>query len=665
MEASSSSSSSRSASLKKPLLDLLDDENLSRHLPSSAAAGGELEAGGAQAAPPPFNLWSKNNLIVVGIGMALAVDYSLIMVSIPNYWANVAPDRLNQMGLVVGLYDLSQFLFAPLFGWFADRFGLKRAFCAALGVNIAGNVVYSCGIVLGGYRGTNENGIAVFGTAWMLAAGRFIGGIGSGALALSAVYFTITTSVADRQKASIAQQAPLVFARSVGPTAGCLLVIFTPQYLSHTDKLQQTFNFLSEAGWLCVALSGLVLVITATSFDDPPRSAAALRARRPAPPAASHSGGGGSGNTPFSPGPLTKSKKHHKTVSAADARAMAGIAGSQSSSPEAGSREALVAAWPALMELRGLLLLYFLNVYARMGMLSCYVYLAVAQYQLVAKSQMLWTPWMGVCAGSIIGVKMLEYCVRKEVRDDRVVVWSQAPMLVGSIMLVNWRPHTGTGGPTLFDWLEFYVGSCFVLISTMLYMPNNESFFTKQVSRLAAAGKGAGAEGFLTSAYTATGALARFAGPLITVYILRLTLSAEPERFLSQCAGPYPGASANAKAMEAWATGCKIDIERAMGKSGEEYVTRLPFAYNGTAWCPMPPPPNATRAQATAAATHVCEPLEDLCFPFVFPSRFFSYGCTVTNINWFMPTIGVACVLMALYFDKVFLPRHPETQQHS
>ena len=645
---------SGAVSMKKPLLNPLDVANLEAHVPSAAALGLEDEDGEGE----PFSLWTKNNLIVVCIGMALAVDYSLVMVSIPNYWANVSPNALNQMGLVVGLYDLSQFLFAPLFGWLADRFGLKRAFCASLGVNILGNAIYSCGIVVGGYRGTNVNGIAVFGTAWMLAVGRFVGGIGSGALALSAVYFTITTSIADRQKASIAQQAPLVTARSLGPTAGCMLIVFTPQFLSHTDKFQQTFNFLTEAGWLCVGLSSMALVLTAVAFDDPPKSVL-LRAKRSVVPrdlGAGHTGfrdgddDGGRASTPFSPGPLTKSKRHMKTVSAADARA-AGL------EPEAGSCEALATAWPALLELRGLLVLYFLNVYARMGMLSCYVYLAVAQYQLVEAAIMLWAPWMGVAAGSIIGVKLLEKCVAKGVSDDRVVVWSQAPMLLGSIMLVNWRPHTGADGPALFDWVEFYLGSGLVLISTMLYMPNMESFYTKQVSRLAGQGKGAGAEGFLTAAYTATGALGRFAGPLITVYILRVTLSADPERFLSQCAGPPPNTT-NATALQDWSAGCKIDIARAMGQQGGEYVKRLP----NTTYCPMPPPANASPQQAINAAMHKCESLDGLCFPFVFPQRFFTGGCSVTNVNWFLPLVGVACALMAVYFEKVFLPRHQDMQ---
>ena len=85
-----------------------------------------------------FTLWSKNNMIVIAIGMALAVDYSLVMVALPNYWANVAPNDLGKMGLIVGLYDLSQFIFAPAFGWLADRKGLKFSFLLALWINIGG-----------------------------------------------------------------------------------------------------------------------------------------------------------------------------------------------------------------------------------------------------------------------------------------------------------------------------------------------------------------------------------------------------------------------------------------------------------------------------------------------------------------------------------------------
>lgn len=157
--------------------------------------------------------------IVIFIGMVLAIDYTVVLVSLPNYWTNVAPSKSNLLGLVVGMYDLSQFMFAPIFGMLSDSYGIKKCFIFALIINIFGNVLYSLGIVVGGYEGIDSGKQPIWGTYWLLILGRFVAGIGSAALGLSAVYFTRTTSVADRQLAMAAQQ---------GKTRICFLTtIFT------------------------------------------------------------------------------------------------------------------------------------------------------------------------------------------------------------------------------------------------------------------------------------------------------------------------------------------------------------------------------------------------------------------------------------------------------
>jgi MFS family permease len=210
----------------------------------SLAARKPRSSGLVESSPPPekseggFSIWERQNMIMIFIGCALAIDYTVVMVSLPNYWANVAPTKSNMLGFVVGVYDLSQFLFAPIFGAFSDKFGLKTSLMVALAINIVGNVIYSFGIVVGGYHGVNADMEPIWGTDWLLIVGRFTAGIGSAALGLSAIYFTRTTSAEDRQLAMAAQQAPLVFARAAGPSVGTLITIFIPQHLTPI-KLQQ------------------------------------------------------------------------------------------------------------------------------------------------------------------------------------------------------------------------------------------------------------------------------------------------------------------------------------------------------------------------------------------------------------------------------------------
>ena len=158
--------------------------------------------------------------------MALAIDYTVVLVSLPNYWTNVAPSKSAWLGMVVGMYDLSQFMFAPIFGLLSDHYGIKRSFLLALVINIVGNVIYSLGIVVGGYRGIDSSMQPIWGTYSLLIVGRFVAGIGSAALGLSAVYFTRTTSMADRQRAMAAQQGQIVLPARVKTHVAVISVCF-------------------------------------------------------------------------------------------------------------------------------------------------------------------------------------------------------------------------------------------------------------------------------------------------------------------------------------------------------------------------------------------------------------------------------------------------------
>ena len=228
-------------------------------------------------------------------------------------------------------------------------------------------------------------------------------------------------------------------------------------------------------------------------------------------------------------------------------------------------------------------------------------------------------------------------------------------------MMLDYRSHAHNQSGTLYDWLIFYVGSALVTMSGMLYMPNNESFYTKQVTYLAAKGMGAGAEGLLTSTYTAMGALGRFAGPLIAVYILTVKLSSQPNKFLSACPGNFSQFTAtwtplsrDSSPSEAYINSCSIDLKSAMGKDGGDYITHVLLNNTGgcgldhkTKCCPLDPKKNPTLTQ-TQCLLHACEPLDDFCFPFVFPQHFFNAGCSVMNVNWFLPLSAGLVILSAL-----------------
>jgi MFS family permease len=117
-------------------------------------------------------------------------------------------------GFVFGCYDLSQFLFTPVFAFLADHFGLRITIIISVVLNIVGNIIYSFAL----YTGTNltqaDQSQSSLGTYQMVIVGRLIAGIGSASLGLGIVYFTRTTSIAERMSAigyyRISQVSPVV-----------------------------------------------------------------------------------------------------------------------------------------------------------------------------------------------------------------------------------------------------------------------------------------------------------------------------------------------------------------------------------------------------------------------------------------------------------------------
>jgi MFS family permease len=113
-----------------------------------------------------------------------------------SYWHVVAPGKETLYGFVFGCYDLTQFIFMPIFGYLSESIGLRWTIICALILNVVGNIIYSFAL----YTNSDPSSPnSVLGTYSMVIVGRLIAGIGSSALGLGVVYLTLTTTIAERR----------------------------------------------------------------------------------------------------------------------------------------------------------------------------------------------------------------------------------------------------------------------------------------------------------------------------------------------------------------------------------------------------------------------------------------------------------------------------------
>lgn len=99
------------------------------------------------------------------------LDATIITTAIPDMarGLGVTPLRLN---LALTAYLLAQAVFIPISGWIADRFGMRRTFCAAIAVFTLGSIV--CGAAPGFATLVAARVGQGFGGAMMLPVGRLI-----------------------------------------------------------------------------------------------------------------------------------------------------------------------------------------------------------------------------------------------------------------------------------------------------------------------------------------------------------------------------------------------------------------------------------------------------------------------------------------------------------
>lgn len=149
---------------------------------------------------PLITIFSAIILDAVGIGLIFPI--------LPALLTDVtqAPDVALYMGVMIALYAVMQFIFAPLLGALSDRLGRRPV----LLISLAGAVAsYLC--------------LTFAGDLWMLLAGRAIAGLTSANMSVAMAYITDITPVEGRARRFGLLNAMFGAGFIIGPVLGGVL----------------------------------------------------------------------------------------------------------------------------------------------------------------------------------------------------------------------------------------------------------------------------------------------------------------------------------------------------------------------------------------------------------------------------------------------------------
>ena len=175
---------------------------MSTHPPEGANTG----APGVDAAAKKA---SRNAILMVALVVLVDITgFGLILPLLP-FWAERLGANPLEVGLILSVYALAQFLFTPVLGALSDRFGRRPVILISLLIEAAGFAL-----------------TALAGTLPLLLAARFIGGLGASNIGSAQAVVADVTAPKDRARGMGMIGAAIGVGFVVGPALGGVLAGF-------------------------------------------------------------------------------------------------------------------------------------------------------------------------------------------------------------------------------------------------------------------------------------------------------------------------------------------------------------------------------------------------------------------------------------------------------
>lgn len=152
---------------------------------------------------------SRNAMMMVALVVLVDITgFGLILPLLP-FWAERFGATPFEVGLILTIYALAQFLFTPVLGTLSDRFGRRPIIIVSL-------LIEAFGFAL----------TAVAGTLPLLLAARFIGGLGASNIGSAQAVIADVTSPRDRARGMGMVGAAIGMGFVIGPALGGVLAGF-------------------------------------------------------------------------------------------------------------------------------------------------------------------------------------------------------------------------------------------------------------------------------------------------------------------------------------------------------------------------------------------------------------------------------------------------------
>lgn len=398
--------------------------------------------------------------IIYLCGFALAFDFTVVAMSIQSYW-NLTGGSPLLYGFAFGCYDLTQFLFIPVFGKISDSVGMKAALTVTLLLNVIGNVIYALAYVAGDYANEGEDRSGEHIAWWMILAGRLIAGCGSAALALGVTFFTVTTTIADRDEAITNYRISQTIARAIATQVPMALTGFPTTIDSTALKI---FNFYTMPGWLTAFMSLICLVLVLVFFKTPD-----------------------GGDNPM----FRATKDVSFRGSFVDIKTDKG------------------ALW------------YHVVIFGASGFMTTFAVFAIysqlfafgfAKYHLMDNMQDMWLTFIGISVGAVSGIVSFKIGKAKDIRDYVFILAGNVFFIIALLSLLT--PSDALEGAF------FFVGSGFLGAGLIFFFPMAESFYTKKITQYQHVIPDQ--MGVYTGIMPACGSLGRFLGPTVGAVLFQV-----------------------------------------------------------------------------------------------------------------------------------------------
>lgn len=179
------------------------------------------------------------------LGFTMALNYSIVLVSIQDLWL-ILGGNITLYGFAFGSFALGQTVISPLLGYMSDVRGLKFALIFSLGLNVIGNALYSLSYVSK--------------SLYLLLFGRFIAGLGSGAVALALVFLTNTTPPEKRGKSVASFKLSQAIGFLGGPLVGMFVIPLMGSVSNDSSIASRMWNVLTVPAWIALGNSVVIML---------------------------------------------------------------------------------------------------------------------------------------------------------------------------------------------------------------------------------------------------------------------------------------------------------------------------------------------------------------------------------------------------------------------